>query len=295
MLLGDMVCLTHKISDISGLLDKKGIKLAIVMVPIKMRIYEEYLPDGLKLNEYMITNYDRMGASLAALGITTIDLNTPFLKSPERASDTPLYFKLDSHWSSTGAILAAQTVGSAISSDPTIKSTINNVPTQGYKMTVGKFKRQSKARDILRTLPADSPANQYAYDRFFPVTVSKIDAPSDDLLGKQAEFGIALVGSSYSIEWTGFVDALRFNLQKNIFSMGVGANQGSWVGMESYLKDDAFQQHPPKLLIWEIPERDMAAPPDFKYREARYQMNNTEWLNRVSALINNAAKPLGLS
>jgi alginate O-acetyltransferase complex protein AlgJ len=50
------------------------------------------------------------------------------------------------------------------------------------------------------------------------------------------------------------------------------------------LRNDAFQTNRPKLLIWEMPERDMKAPPDMPYREARYVINNTEWLLRVSAL-----------
>ena len=55
--------------------------------------------------------------------------------------------------------------------------------------------------------------------------------------------------------------------------------------MESYLRDDAFQNKPPKLLIWEMPERDMHAPPDYKYREARYVSSNADWLKRVTELI----------
>jgi len=100
-----------------------------------------------------------------------------------------------------------------------------------------------------------------------------------------------LMGSSYSSEWTGFADALRYTLQRDILSVSVGADQGSWVGMESYLRDDAFQTQAPKLLIWEMPERDMRAPPDYKYRDARYISNNTEWLLRVSALTQRNCKP----
>ena len=59
--------------------------------------------------------------------------------------------------------------------------------------------------------------------------------------------------------------------------------------MESYLRDDAFQTAPPKVLIWEMPERDMHAPPDYKYREARYVTSNADWLKRVTELVKKAA------
>jgi hypothetical protein len=54
--------------------------------------------------------------------------------------------------------------------------------------------------------------------------------------------------------------------------------------MESYLRDDAFTTQRPDLVIWEIPEREMRSPPDYKFREARYLVGNEEWLARVTAL-----------
>lgn len=63
------------------------------------------------------------------------------------------------------------------------------------------------------------------------------------------------------------------------------------VGMECYLRDDAFQSKAPKMLIWEILERDMRAPPDYEFREARYVSSHTEWLLRVSAWVQASCRP----
>ena len=279
------------IHQFNQILEKKGIALAVVMVPIKMRIYAENLPDDIKINDYMLGNYERMNTALQSSGVTVFDLNSAFLNSPVRTSDSPLFFRLDTHWSITGATLAAQTIAAQIPAHAAIKNVFDQIPPQAYKQTIGKAKRPSKGRDILKELPPDSPANKYAFDRFFPVTVSRVDLPNTDLLGKQEPADIALVGSSYSKDWTGFADALRFSLQKDIFSQGISASQGSWVGMESYLRDEAFQLTPPKLLIWELPERDMRAPPDYKYRESRYISSNADWIKRVTDLVNKVAKP----
>ena len=54
---------------------------------------------------------------------------------------------------------------------------------------------------------------------------------------------------------------------------------------------DEFQKKPPKIITWEIPERDMHLPPDYKFREARFVSNNANWLKQVSALVNKAGKP----
>ncbi len=279
------------IRQFNQILKNHGIALAVVMVPIKMRIYAEYLPDDIKINDYMLGNYDRMQAALQSSGVTVFDLNSAFLKSPMRTSDMPLFFRLDTHWSITGAMLGAETIAAQIPAHSTIKTVLDQIPTRAYQQTIGKTKLPSKGRDILQLLPPDSAAYKYPFDRYFQVSVSRVEVPNADLLGQQVPVGIALVGSSYSMAWTGFANALRFALQKDIFSQGISANQGSWVGMESYLRDDTFQIKPPKLLIWELPERDMRAPPDYKFREARYISNNADWLKRVSSLVNKANKP----
>jgi alginate O-acetyltransferase complex protein AlgJ len=51
------------------------------------------------------------------------------------------------------------------------------------------------------------------------------------------------------------------------------------------LKDDAFKTNKPKLIIWEIPERELRSPPSAKFRDVRYVSDNNEWLSRVSALL----------
>ena len=127
------------------------------------------------------------------------------------------------------------------------------------------------------------------------VNVIRLQAPKEDLLGNRLPVSLTLVGSSYSMEWTGFADALRYSLQRDILSVAVAADQGSWVGIESYLRDDAFQSNSPKLVIWEMPERDMRAPPDYKFREARYISSNLEWLMRVSAWAQASCKPSATS
>ena len=60
--------------------------------------------------------------------------------------------------------------------------------------------------------------------------------------------------------------------------------------MESYLREAPFQTKPPKLLIFEMEERDLRSPPTFQHRAANFNIDNTEWLLRVSALIQTSCK-----
>lgn len=265
-----------------------GVSMAVIMVPLKMRVYSEHLPESVKLNGYMAGNYDRMIKALGVGGVSAIDLNTSFIDSSKRTGDSPLYFRLDSHWSPTGSMLAAEVVKAEILANPVLKKAFDETPEEGFKVIYGK-RRRSIGRDLINLLPPNSLT--FAPEQVAHVGVSRAQPLKFDLLGNRAPVGLALLGSSYSKDWTGFADGLRYELQRDILSIGVGADQGSWVGMETFLRDDAFQTKAPKLLLWEIPERDMRAPPSYEFRDARYRVNDTEWLLRVSALVQSNCKP----
>jgi len=262
-------------------LARNGITMAFAMAPLKARIYAEYLPGDVKINPYMAGNYDRMEQALRAAQVNVVDLNGPFLNSPQRNSDTPLFLRLDTHWSPTGAMLAAESIRAAIDANPALKKALEAIPEEKFVMTRGTRRTNSPMRDLVAKLPEGSPA--FAAELVLSFLVSREKKAAGSLLGNDAAAAITLIGSSYSAPWYRLPDALRYALQRDILAISVEATHGSWVGMESYLRDDSFQTNKPKLLIWEMPERDMSKPPDFKFREARYHSDNTEWLLRVAA------------
>ena len=274
------------IGRLNKVLMANGVSLALTMVPLKMRLYSEYLPDRVKFTDYMAGNYEQIGKALQAAGVTFIDLNTPFMSSPKRNSDTPLFFRLDSHWSFTGSMLAAETIKAGIDANKALKRALDATPDVGYKISFGKRKLPSKARNLLAALPPNS--GPFAPEQFTLVSVTRAQALSE---GGRPATGITVSGSSSSQEWTGFVDALRYVLQRDILNVSVHGLIGPWVGMERYFSSDAFQASAPKLLIWEWAESTVHAPPDHPYQDPRYVSNNTEWLLRASAWVQAACKP----
>jgi alginate O-acetyltransferase complex protein AlgJ len=270
-------------------LARNGIVMAFTMVPLKARIYAEYLRDDARLNPYMLGNYDRMAQALRAGQVNVIDLNGPFLNSPQRNSDTPLFFRLDTHWSPAGALLAAEAIRAGIDANPALQKTLGAIPEEKFVMNWGKLKVNTPTRDLVAKLSEGAPG--FAAEQVLPFQVSREQKVSGSLLGDDAVAAITLMGSSYSAQHYRLPDALRYTLQRDLLAISVEAIQGSWVGMESYLRDDSFQTSKPKLLIWEMPERDMSKPPDFKFREDRYQSDNTEWLLRAAAWVQGSCTP----
>jgi alginate O-acetyltransferase complex protein AlgJ len=275
------------IKDFNKILSSTGIRLVVAIIPIKMRIYSEHMPDDLKIDPFTDSNYSRMLEYFRANDVFAVDINTAFLTDPNRAGDSPLFFRLDSHWTPSGAMAAAKAINIAAAQDTESKKILDSIQQVSYSIKVATRKRPSKGRDLIGLLPSNAP--NFQPELVAQVNVTKAQPANPDLLGNQTTPLIALLGSSYSKEWTGFADALRFVMQRDVSSVAVAANQGSWIGMESFLRDEAFQKNPPKLLIWEMPERDMKAPPDYKYREARYILDNKEWLKRVTTLVKSSA------
>jgi alginate O-acetyltransferase complex protein AlgJ len=272
------------IQRISKVLQKNDVAVLVAMVPLKVRIHPENLPASVKLTDSLQGQYGRHLKGLRDSGVRVADLNSAFLKSPVRISPMPLFFRLDTHWSATGALLGAETIGEAINADPALKALLDATPEAPYKL-IWATQEPLKKGDLITQLPKGSPTFEGEPVRYFEVEkLAAAQAASGASLTGNSGVGITLLGSSYTHEWTKFPGAVRHVLQRDVLSISVDASQGQWTGLHSYLRDDAFQSNRPKLLIWEMPERDMAAPPQYKWRDARYSMDNTEWLMQASAL-----------
>ena len=268
---------------INKLFEQKGIALALVIVPSKIRIHADQLPENKPLDAYTADKYDSIYKALRAGGVNVVNLNKSFLNSPHRTSDTPIFLRLDTHWSPAGAMLAAETIRAEIEANPILKTAFAATTEEKYALAWAKQKANTRARDLVRLLPKDGPT--FGAEQTLQFKVTRTQASQAGLLGAADNVGITAIGSSYTNKNTGYPDGLRYTLQRNLLDISLPVDQGPWFGMESYLQDDAFKTNKPKLIIWEIPEREMRSPPNNKFRDPRYIMNNNDWLARVTALL----------
>lgn len=275
------------ISKVAKALESNGTTLLVALAPIKARIYAEHLPDNKPLTPDLQRDYGRYLEQFKAAGIHTADINAAFLSSEKRTGEFPLYFQQDTHWSATGALLAAEAIRDAINAHPVTRDVLAATPETKWSI-VWATRKIPKSGDLIQQLPPGSPPFEKELVTTFDVLRSDGSQP---LLGDAATSGVALIGSSYTHEWTHFPKSIEFTLQRSVPSLSLAANIGQWYGLDTYLRSDAFQQARPKLLIWEMPERDLKATPSMPYREARYVLDNQEWLARVSSLVQQTCVP----
>ena len=271
------------LQKVNKLFERSGITLVLVIVPSKIRIYSDQLPDNKKLDAYTADKYENVAKTLRAGGVNVVNLNQPFLTSPQRASDAPFFLRLDTHWAPSGAFLAAETVKAEIDRTPALKVALAATPEEKYTLTWTKQKVNQRARDLVKLMPADAPS--FPPEQTLQFKAARAKESQAGLLSGGDNVAITVIGSSYTNKNTGYPDGLRYTLQRDLLDISIPVDQGPWAGMEAYLKDEAFKTKKPKMIIWEIPEREMRSPPNYKYRDARYVSDNNAWLSRVTELL----------
>lgn len=265
------------------LFQAKGIAVVIAITPSKVRIHQEHLPASKPLDAYTNGKYDNIVKALTAGGVAVADVNKAFMTSPHRTSDTPLFLRLDTHWSQTGSYTAGQAIKTEVEANPRLKGALAATPEVKFTLDWSANKVNQRARDLVRLLPPTAGPFPPEQARNFKVT--RETAAQASLTGAGETVGVLTIGSSFTNRNTNFPDSVRFALQRELLDISLPVDQGPWSGMLGYLGDQAYKTSPPKLIVWEIPEREFRSPPDNKFRDPRFVIGNAEWITRMTAAL----------
>jgi alginate O-acetyltransferase complex protein AlgJ len=237
--------------DVQNELHQRGIRLLVVIVPDKSRIAARQLC-GLARPAALAPRVQDWNRFLYRAGVATLDLTT-VLQSLGAAA----YLHTDTHWNELGArsaatAIAQQVLALDIRATP---SAIFDVDTQPEAMRAGDLVHLAG----IDWLPLNwQPQPDIVAATQFSERQQAGEDDLDDLLGDADLPNIALIGTSFSRN-SNFVGFLQLALGARIgsFAKDGGAFSGS---ANAYFSNPAFMQTPPKLVIWEIPERDLQTP-----------------------------------
>ena len=242
------------VRNIQQQLAGRGIRLLVAVVPDKSRIASAQLCD-LRRPLQLQHRAEAWVEGLNKAGVSAVDL-APVLQSV--GSDA--YLRTDTHWSEAGASAAAKAIAVQVQA-----MGVSATPHKAYEAALKDPAR--RPGDLVRLaglewLPVrlQPAAESVAASRFSEKTDS---SPSDadnlnDLFGDDNLPNVALIGTSFSRN-SNFLGFLQQALGAPIgdFSKDGGEFSG---GANGYFSNPAFKQTPPKLVIWEIPERDLQTP-----------------------------------
>lgn len=226
-------------------LAEKNVRLLVNLVPAKARLYPEHLGAN-RLPACRATLYKHIRDFLTKNGTPVTSLLSAMQDAPVTED---LYLKTDTHWSPIGAALAAQVTAEAVA---TFKDL--DLPPSRFVMRKGGTKELKG--DLTGYLPGvDIPADHV------PSYVAGRDVASaaQDLFGGETPM-VTLVGTSYSANpaW-GYEGFLKTALKTDVLN-AADQGLGPFVVMDKYLADESWKTAPPRLVVWEMPERYFLTP-----------------------------------
>ncbi len=225
----------------------QGIALQVVLVPDKARV-EGAFACGVPYSAQSEARYGQFAKMLG--GLPVVDLLAAY-----SGVRTPLYYRTDTHWNQDGAAIAA--AATAAATDAPIGR------DRPFSTEYGP--EADRAGDLLRLMSLDHVPDlaiklRPLPDRERPAATEEVNPPADtgSLLDDAPVPEIALVGSSYSVN-ANFLGALE---QAESAPVGQFAQAGGafWGAARDYFRSPAFKETPPKLVIWEVPERVVNQP-----------------------------------
>ena len=237
-----------------------GIQLLVVVVPDKSRIAAAHL-GTLHRPAAFDDRVKQWTDPLAQAGVNVLDLSAA-LATLQRQGELA-FLRTDSHWTEAGAETAAALVAQRI-------QVLGNLPPSASRVRLKDRVTAVRPGDLVKLSGLDGlpigwqPRPELAQQSSFEVvrdaavvSAGKTDKRGDaDLFGDAELPSIALIGTSFSRN-SNFVPFLEQKLNRQVgnFALDGGDFDGA---ARAYLRSPAFKQTPPKLLVWEIPERVLA-------------------------------------
>lgn len=239
------------IEDTRKTLASKNVQLAVVVVPAKSRVFATDRDFALPACRTAL--YGRISQFLSETHIAATHLLPAMASSPRLKS---LYLKTDTHWSPDGARLAAHVVRDLVRRD------FSGLGLRRSRFVTAAGAAMPYEGDLLRYLPGvaatDVPRDQLVEYKTDQLT--QVADASNTLFGDSSAPTVTLVGTSYSANprWN-FAGFLKESLQTDVLN-AADEGLGPFTVMDKYLQSDAWKDNPPKLLIWEMPERYLLMP-----------------------------------
>jgi len=243
----NLIAMTH----MRDTLKAHGVELVVAIIPAKTRLYRQYLPPERQPSNIHQALYERIHRDLRNAQIKAPSLLEPMMKANRQH---PVFLSTDTHWTPWGAESVAKALSDFIK-----EQSLAAVDTKTFSTEV--IEKKPHQGDLLNYLPL-SPWFDFMSSFADTIEVKKTTEQTRDDLSHTEEalfadtsIEVILVGSSYSANplWH-FAGSLTQNLGTDLLNIAQ-EGQGPLRPIQEYLQSDEFKNNPPKLVIWEFPER----------------------------------------
>jgi len=235
------------VAQVSDFLKRRNVPLVVVPVPDKSRVEAQHLC-GLDRSASLGDRFTRMNAALSRVGVRTVDI-----LSPLAALDGERYYRTDTHWNERGAKRSAESVAAAVQQAAL-------APAQQAEFRVKSEPAHERVGDLIRLAGLDQvPLPLRPKGDTEAATAIEQGAKGDvGILDDVAAPETVLLGTSYSRQ-ANFAGFLGMALGAPIENMALDGGGLANAAM-AYFDKPGFSDTPPRLVVWEIPERFLEEP-----------------------------------
>ncbi len=230
-------------------LAQKNIHLLVAVVPDKARIEQAQLCQLHRPAEFSmrLVNWVDM---LKARQIAVVDLAMPL-----SAQGGQRYYSTDTHWNELGANVAAKNLADWLILKKWLKE-----PAHVPDFSKFVIKRTERPGDLLRVANLEGLPLGWRpdYEMAQFTEVPAVEVSSDDLFGDAGVPELAVIGTSFS-RTSNFIPFLAQHLGAPVANLAKDGGDFEGAAM-AYLSSPQFSQTPPKVLLWEVPERMLEKP-----------------------------------
>lgn len=231
-------------------LEARGAKLLVALIPAKARVYGGETGNVVPAPCHAQA-YDAALKFFTEKGLPAVNVLAAMKERlAGQQGGYSLFLRTDTHWSPEGAQTAAKTIAAAIPDGVALTH-------KTFATALGAPKEHDG--DLMRYVPGVEDAVLRPDELTAATTQAKDSEGGGDLFGDDTPEAV-LVGTSYSANplWN-FEGFLKDALQADVLNMA-DEGLGPFTVMDRYLADPALKNSPPKLVIWEIPERYLLMP-----------------------------------
>ncbi len=231
----------------AAFLRRRNIDLAVAEVPDKSRVEASELC-GIDRSPVLAPRYNAFVSRLRGAGMRVVDLLQPLT-----ALSGEGYYRTDTHWNQRGAKAAAGAIAAALRK-------WGWAPTQHAEFHVTTGPVHERVGDLIRLAGLDDvpwPLRPRG-DMVATTRIEQSAAAGTGILDEVAAPQLVEIGTSFSrrAEFTGFLGMALGAPVANMAKDGGGLTAAAI----AYFGNPAFTKTPPRVIVWEIPERVLEQP-----------------------------------
>jgi alginate O-acetyltransferase complex protein AlgJ len=235
------------VTQVAAFLKSRNISLIVAEVPDKSRIEAAHLC-GVDRPAALAPRYDHFLSALRAQGIQVADLLKPI-----SAVEGERYYRTDTHWNERGAKAAADSIAADLKAR-------GLAPPQEAVYRVTQEPKAERVGDLIRLAGLDSvpwPLRPRG-DMVASTRIDEAAKAGTGILDEVPAPQLAEIGTSFSRR-ANFTDYLGMALGAPVDNRAKDGG-GLTSAAIAYFGDPAFTKSPPRVIVWEVPERMLQEP-----------------------------------